>query len=144
MKPSQRYQIQLTGLPDYDTALLFKNEFVGLRNILNADLLNFESDGLSLFEVETSGGGNLAQLINSTVLKPLNAKLEGPQLKLVSTHGNVVRIALDGGMQTAHAEGPAEQPSGLSGSGSTGPDQQAHPGQGAARKSRQNESRSEQ
>jgi hypothetical protein len=100
MKPSQRYQIQLTGLPDYDTALLFKNEFTGLRNILNADLLNFESDGLSLFEVETSGGGNLAQLINSTVLKPLNAKLEGPQLKLVSMHGNVVRIALDGGMQT--------------------------------------------
>jgi hypothetical protein len=100
MKPSQRYQIQLTGLPDYDTALLFKNEFTGLRNILNADLLNFESDGLSLFEVETSGGGNLAQLINSTVIKPLNAKLEGPQLKLVSQHGNVVRIALDGGMQT--------------------------------------------
>lgn len=99
MKPSQRYQVQLTGLPDYDTALLFKNEFNGLRNILNADLQNFESDGLSLFEVETSGGGNLAQVINSTVLKPLNAKLEGPQLKLVSQHGNVVRIALDGGAQ---------------------------------------------
>ena len=99
MKPSQRYQIQLSGLPDYDTALLFKNEFNGLRNILNAELENFESDGLSLFEVETSGGGNLAQVVNSFVIKPLNAKLEGPQLKLVSQHGNVVRIALEGGGQ---------------------------------------------
>ncbi len=100
LKPSQRYQIQLTGLPDYDTALLFKDEFVGLRNILNAELINFETNGLSQFEVEcTSSGGNFAQVINSTILKPLNAKLDGPQLKLMSQHGNVVRIAIDAGSQ---------------------------------------------
>ena len=98
LKPSRRYQIQLSGLPDYDTALLFKDEFVGLRNILNAELLNFETNGLSLFEVEcTSGGGDFAQVINSAILKPLNAKLEGPRLKLMSQHGNVVRIAVDAG-----------------------------------------------
>ena len=98
LKPSQKYQIQLTGLPDYDTAMLFKDEFAGLRNILNAELINFETNGLSQFEVEcTSSGGNFAQTINSTVLKPLNAKLDGPQLKLMSQHGNVVRIAVDAG-----------------------------------------------
>ncbi len=102
MKPSQRYQIQLSGLPDYDTAMLFKDEFVGLRNILNAELINFETDGLSQFEVEcTTSGGNFAQIVNSTILKPLNAKLDGPQLKLKSQHGNVVRIAIDAG---AHPE----------------------------------------
>ncbi|MFH0780704.1 MAG: hypothetical protein V2B20_01980 [Pseudomonadota bacterium] len=100
LKPSQRYQIQLAGLPDYDTALLFKDEFIGLRNILNAELLNFETNGLSQFEVEcTSGGGNFAQIVNNTILKPLNAKLNGPLLKLMSQHGNVVRIALDAGFQ---------------------------------------------
>ncbi|MDK9706715.1 MAG: hypothetical protein OEL83_06650 [Desulforhopalus sp.] len=100
LKPSQRYQIQLTGLPDYDTAMLFKDEFVGLRNILNAELINFESNGLSQFEVEcTTSSKAFAQVVNSTILKPLNAKLNGPELKLVSQHGNVVRIAIDSGTQ---------------------------------------------
>jgi hypothetical protein len=100
LKPTQRYQIQLTGLPDYDTAMLFRDEFVGLRNILNAELINFETSGLSQFEVEcSSSGGNFAKVINSSILKPLNAKLDGPQLKLMSQHGNVVRIAVDAGSQ---------------------------------------------
>lgn len=100
MKPSQRYQIQLTGLPDYDTALLFKDEFVGLRNILNAELLNFEMNGLSIYEVEcTSSGRNFAQVLNNTILKPLNAKLDGPRMQLMSQHGNVVRVAIDPGSQ---------------------------------------------
>lgn len=100
LKPSQRYQIQLTGLPDYDTAMLFKDEFVGLRNILNAELINFESNGLSQFEVEcTTSSKAFAQVVNTTILKPLNAKLNGPELKLVSQHGNVVRIAIDSGTQ---------------------------------------------
>ena len=100
MKPSQTYQIQLTGLPDYDTALLFKDEFVGLRNILNAELLNFEMNGLSIYEVEcTSSGGNFAQVLNTTILKPLNAKLDGAKMQLMSQHGNVVRVAIDPGPQ---------------------------------------------
>ena len=101
MKPSQTYQIQLTGLPDYDTALLFKDEFVGLRNILNAELLNFEMNGLSVFEVECTGGSgrSFAQVLNSTILKPLNDKLDGPSMQLVSQHGNVVVVAVDPGPQ---------------------------------------------
>lgn len=101
LKPSQRYQIELTGLPDYDTALLFKDEFVGLRNILNADLINFETNGLSQFEVDcTSSKGSFAQMINSTIIKPLNAKLAGPQLKLMAQHGNVVSIAIESDIQS--------------------------------------------
>lgn len=100
MKPSQKYQIQLTGLPDYDTALLFKDEFVGLRTILNAELLNFEMNGLSIYEVECTGsGGSFAQVLNNTILKPLNTKLDGPRMQLMSQHGNVVRVAIDPGSQ---------------------------------------------
>lgn len=98
MKPAQLFEIQMMGLPDYDTALLFKNEFVGLRSILNTDLLNFESDGLTYFEVEcTASNANFAQILNNTILKPLNAKLNGPKLKLKSFHGNVVQVTLDPG-----------------------------------------------
>lgn len=100
LAPAQRYQIQLSGLPDYDSALLFRKEFVGLRNILSAELINFESGGLSLFEVEcTSGGANFMQVLNSTILKPLNAKLEGPRLKLTSFRGNVIGVTVDPGAQ---------------------------------------------
>jgi len=100
MTSAQRYQIQLSGLPDYDTALLFRKEFVGLRNILSAELIHFESGGLSTFEVEcTSRGSNFLQILNNTILKPLNAKLEGPRLKLTSFRGNVVTVTVDPGPQ---------------------------------------------
>ncbi|MFN2355824.1 MAG: hypothetical protein ABR512_15045 [Desulfopila sp.] len=100
VSPAQRYQIQLSGLPDYDSALLFRKEFVGLRNILSVELLNFESGGLSLFEVEcTSGGSNFMQVLNNAILKPLNAKLEGARLKLTSFRGNVIGVSVDLGAQ---------------------------------------------
>ncbi len=100
MRPAQRYQIQLIGLPDYDTALLFRKEFVGLRNILSAELMHFESGGLSTFEIEcTSGGSDFLQIFNNTILKPLNAKLEGPRLKLTSYRGNVITVTVDPGPQ---------------------------------------------
>jgi len=101
MKPSQIYQVQMTGLPDYDTALLFQDQFIGLRSILNAELINFEVDGLSQFEFECSGSSrNFARVVNNTILKPLNAKLDGPRLKLMSYHGSVINISLE------HAEVP--------------------------------------
>ena len=100
MKPSQIYQIQITGLPDYDTALLFQDQFIGLRSILNAELINFEVGGLSQFEFECTGSSNnFAQVVNNTILKPLNAKLDGPRLKLMSFHGSVVNIAIEQGEQ---------------------------------------------
>ncbi len=98
MKPSQIFEIQISGLPDYDTGLLFQNEFIGLRSILNANLLNFEANGLTQFEIEGTGSGkNFAQIVNSTIIKPLNSKLNGAKLKLKSHHGNVVTITLEHG-----------------------------------------------
>ena len=98
MKPSRIYQLQLTGLPDYDTALLFQDEFIGLRPILNAELVNFEAGGLSFFEIECTGSSNnFAQLVNNAIIKPLNKKLAGPRLRLISHHGNVVTVAVDPG-----------------------------------------------
>ena len=96
MKPSQIFQIQITGLPDYDTALLFQDEFTGLRSILDAELLNFEVNGVSQYEVESTDSSNsFARIVNNTILKPLNAKLDGQKLKLMSYHGNVVMISID-------------------------------------------------
>lgn len=98
-RPSQIYQIQLAGLPDYETALLFKDEFAGLRSIIGVALINFEMGGLSQFEVEctTTGNSNFGRILYETILKPLNAKLDGPKLQLMSQHGNVVRIGLSPG-----------------------------------------------
>jgi serine/threonine-protein kinase len=101
MKPSRIYQLQLTGLPDYDTALLFQEEFIGLRSILNAELINFEAGGLSFFEVECTGSGsNFAQIVNNAIIKPINKKLAGPRLRLISHHGSVVTVAVDPGKET--------------------------------------------
>lgn len=98
LSPAKRYRIQLSGLPDYDSALLFRKEFVGLRNILSAKLINFESGGLSVFEIESvSSGGNFMQVLHNTILQPLNAKLEGPRLNLSSFRGNVISVTVDPG-----------------------------------------------
>lgn len=95
MQPSRIFEVQLTGIEDYDTALLFQDEFSGLRPILNVELLNFDGGSFSQYEVECAGSGkNFMRVIHSSVIKPLNLKLNGPKLKLVSHHGNVVRIAV--------------------------------------------------
>ena len=95
MQPSQIFEVQLTGLEDYDTALLFQDEFSGLRPILNVELLDFNADSFSRYEVECiSSGKNFMRIVHSGVIKPVNLKLNGPKLKLVSHHGNVVKIAV--------------------------------------------------
>jgi len=93
MQPSRIFEVQLTGVEDYDTALLFQDEFSGLRPILNVELLNFDEGSFSRYEVACIGSGkNFMRVVHSGVIKPLNLKLNGPKLKLVSHHGNVVRI----------------------------------------------------
>ena len=105
MKPSQIFQVQMLGLPDYDTALLFKQEFIGLRPILNVDLKNYDAEGVSLFEIEFTGsGGNFAQLVNNTIINPFNAKLGQKTFSLHSYHGDVVSIAANFGSNLAKAK----------------------------------------
>ncbi|CAK0756997.1 conserved hypothetical protein [Gammaproteobacteria bacterium] len=93
MKPTKIYQLQALGLPDYDTGVLLKKEFIGLRPVINVDFRDFDANGLSRFEVEFAGGrGNFLQLINSTVLTPLNRKCREDCFKLLSAHGDMVKI----------------------------------------------------
>ncbi len=94
MAPSHIFQLQVVGFPDYDIAKIFKKEMIGLRPVLNVDLRNFDSDGFSLYEVDFSGSrGNFQDLINSTVVSPLNTKLGGRMFKLDSAQGKVVRVS---------------------------------------------------
>jgi serine/threonine-protein kinase len=94
MAPSQIYQLQVVGLPAYDIAKIFKKELIGLRPVLNVDLRNFDSDGFSLYEVDFSGSrGNFQDLINGTVVSPLNTKLGARMFKLDNAQGKVVRVS---------------------------------------------------
>jgi len=95
LRPSQVYELQVEGLPDYDTGTELKMQFVGLRSVLNVDFLSFEMGGVSLFEVEMAGTGkNFAQLLNETVLHPLNAKLKSASFSLVSVSGKLALVRL--------------------------------------------------
>jgi serine/threonine-protein kinase len=90
---SRIFQLQVLGLPDYDTGVLMRKEFLGLRPVLNADFRSFDASGLSLYEVEFSGGRqDFARLVNDTVVRPLNDKIGERVFRLTSTAGALVRI----------------------------------------------------
>lgn len=96
MAPSRIFQLQVVGLPDYDIAKIFKKEMIGLRPVLNVDLRNFDSSGFTLYEVDFAGSrGNFQDLINGTVVNPLNAKLGDRVFKLDSAQGDVVRVSFN-------------------------------------------------
>ncbi|BBK33044.1 hypothetical protein EDC65_4333 [Stella humosa] len=91
--PSRIFQLQLMGLPDYDAGELMRKELMGLRPVLNVDFRNFDAAGMSLFEVDFTGGRNaFARLINETMVRPLNAKLGDRSFRLVSARGDLVRV----------------------------------------------------
>jgi len=92
--PSKTFQLQVAGLPSYDTGQLLNKEFIGLRPVLNVDFRDFDSSGLSLYEVEFAGSrANFNQMLNSAIIAPLNAKLGEKAFSLDSSHGNTVRIS---------------------------------------------------
>jgi len=94
MRPSRIFQLQVAGLPDYDTGLLLKKELIGLRPVLNVDLRDFDADGQSVYEVEFSGKrGNFVRIVNDTVVKPLNLKLEADVFRLTAARGDSVDLA---------------------------------------------------
>jgi len=98
MRPSRIFQLQVAGLPDYDTGLLLKKELIGLRPVLNVDLRDFDADGRSVYEVEFSGKrGNFVRIVNDTVVKPLNLKLEADVFRLTAARGDSVELAFHAG-----------------------------------------------
>lgn len=93
MRTSRIYQLQVFGLPDYDTGTLFKKEMIGLRPVMNVDFRNFDASGLSLYEIDFAGTrGNFSDLVNDTVIRPLNLKFGEKVFKLVSAQGDVIRV----------------------------------------------------
>ena len=94
LAPTRIFQLQVVGLPDYDIAKIFKKELIGLRPVLNVDLRNFDSNGFSLYEIDFAGSrDNFQDLINGTVVSPLNKKLGDRMFKLDSAQGDVVRVS---------------------------------------------------
>lgn len=94
MAPSKIFNLELLGLPDYDVAKIVKKELIGLRPVLNVDLRDFNSDGLSLYEIEFAGSrGDFQGLINDTLVYPLNRKLGERYFKLDSAQGGIVRVS---------------------------------------------------
>jgi hypothetical protein len=102
MAPTRIFQMQIDGLADYDTGVLLKKELIGLRPVINVELRDYRADGSSLFEVEFSGQrGNFAQILNASVIAPLNAKLGRSAFRLVSSSGQAVRLTCDSGKDPA-------------------------------------------
>lgn len=99
ISPSKIYQLHISGLPDYDSGKLLKKEMIGLRSILNVDLRSFDADGGSLMEVEFIGSSsNFSDLINSSVVKPLNTKSGAQVFKLAGIQGNVIELVFQSDM----------------------------------------------
>jgi serine/threonine-protein kinase len=86
----QKVRLKLTGLPDSKSTALLQREISGLRNVL--DLKSAGSDG---FDAELAGGGNPADLVTSTIVQPLNAKLGKTCFSVAGTSGSNIGIALD-------------------------------------------------
>ncbi len=96
VSPSSIFQLQVSGLPDYQTALLLKKEMMGLRPILNIDLRSFERNGQSLYEIEFSGKrANFLQILEKAVIEPINMKLGKPILFIISAQGETIQIAFE-------------------------------------------------
>ncbi len=92
-KPTRIFQLYALGLPNYDIGVLLKKEFIGLRPIIDVNFRGFDAGGLSRYEVEFAGErGNFLQLLNNTIIKPLNSKCGDECFKLLSAHGEVVKL----------------------------------------------------
>lgn len=97
MSPSKIYQLRVIGLPSYDIGVLFKKELIGLRPILGVDFRNYSSDGISIYEVNFAGNtGNFAEVVNSVVIKPLNAKFGEQAFRLDAVEQGVVKVSFHG------------------------------------------------
>ena len=97
-KPTRICQMEIVGLPDYDAGVMVKNEFVGLRQIVNVELRDFDVEAGSVFEVELADADkNLAGIVQSGVVAGLNKKVGYPALKVVSAKGNRIKLTYAAG-----------------------------------------------
>lgn len=96
---SRIYQLEVLGLPSYDTGVLFKKELIGLRPILNVDFRSFESSTGAIFEVEFSGNEvKFPELLNTSVISSLNAKFNKQIFHLDAVNGSIIKILFKGNL----------------------------------------------
>lgn len=97
MQKSRIYQLEVQGLPAYDSGVLFKKELIGLRPVLNVDFRSFERSTVALFEVEFAGNDlKFAELLNTSILGSLNAKFQQRVFHLDSVQGSVIKVSFSG------------------------------------------------
>lgn len=95
--PSKIYQLQVAGLPSYDVGQELRKEFIGLRPVLNADFREFDKGGTSIYEVEFAGSRmSFNDLLNTTILAPLNQKMGASAFSLDSSSGQMVKVSFNG------------------------------------------------
>lgn len=97
LQRTQVYQLTLQGLPTYDTAILFKKELIGLRPVLNAELRSFDNSAGALYEVEFSASDSeFSEVLNNSVLKPLNSKFGKKAFSLSSVKNLMIKVHFRG------------------------------------------------
>lgn len=113
--PTMTYQLEVLGLPSYDVGQLLRKEFIGLRPVINIDFRNFDKSGLSLYEVEFSGGRqNFNDMVHTSILGPLNRKMGQNAFSLDMAQGQIVRLSYNGSksaqeiMQTMNTSVPSQ------------------------------------
>ncbi|MEJ2200201.1 MAG: hypothetical protein P8X63_04175 [Desulfuromonadaceae bacterium] len=93
LSPSKIFQLQVLGLPDYDTGNLLKKELIGLRHMLNIEFRDFQAGRASLFEIDYSGSReNFVQSVNEYMIAPLNQKFGGKTFAIDSARGDTVKV----------------------------------------------------
>jgi hypothetical protein len=96
MRPSTIYELYVHGLDDFSMAERLRSEFLGLRQILNADVRNFNSAGASLFEIDVTGPRNsFQQLLNNVIIAEMNERYGRGYLSIRSMSGQQVEISVN-------------------------------------------------
>ncbi len=86
---TRRTSLNVTGLPDGQTAKLFLRELRGVRQVLDARMV---SEG-GQFQVQLAEGSAAADVVQDAILKPLNAKLGQNCFALAGSSENQVNLS---------------------------------------------------
>ncbi len=93
LQKTSLYQLEVQGLPDYDVAVLFKKELIGLRPVLNVNLRSFDNTAGALYEVEFSANDlDFSEILNNAILKPLNKKFGHKVFSLSSVKNLLIKV----------------------------------------------------
>jgi len=93
LQKTSLYQLEVQGLPDYDVAVLFKKELIGLRPVLNVNLRSFDNTAGALYEVEFSANDlDFSEILNNAIYTPLNKKFDHKVFSLSSVKNLLIKV----------------------------------------------------